>query len=119
MLQMLDDGRLTDSKGHVVNFRNCICIFTSNIGSSDILELNGVDPVEMRARVTNAMRENFKPEFLNRIDEQVIFNSLTKTDLREIVKIEAKRLEQRLAERSITMVMSETALDHLADVGFD
>mmetsp|Transcript_28533 Transcript_28533/g.62791 ORF Transcript_28533/g.62791 Transcript_28533/m.62791 type:complete len:252 (-) Transcript_28533:1383-2138(-) len=119
MLQMLDDGRVTDSKGHVVNFRNCVCIFTSNVGSQDILELNGVNPEAMRERVTNAMRDKFKPEFLNRIDENVIFNSLSKADLREIVKIEAKRLETRLADRSITMAMSEAALDHLADVGFD
>lgn len=102
-----------------VNFRNCVCIFTSNVGSQDILDLNGVNPEAMRERVTNAMRDKFKPEFLNRIDENVIFNSLSKADLREIVKIEAKRLETRLADRSITMAMSEAALDHLADVGFD
>eukprot|EP00563_Minutocellus_polymorphus_P000529 CAMPEP_0181038774 /NCGR_PEP_ID=MMETSP1070-20121207/10110_1 /TAXON_ID=265543 /ORGANISM="Minutocellus polymorphus, Strain NH13" /LENGTH=848 /DNA_ID=CAMNT_0023116571 /DNA_START=40 /DNA_END=2586 /DNA_ORIENTATION=- len=119
MLQMLDDGRVTDSKGHVVNFRNCICIFTSNVGSQEILELNGIDDEQMRERVTNAMKEKFKPEFLNRIDEYVIFNSLGKEDLREIVKIEARRLEERLAERSITLTLSESALDYLAEIGFD
>lgn len=119
MLQMLDDGRVTDSKGHVVNFRNCICIFTSNVGSQDILDLGENDRELMRERVTNAMKEKFKPEFLNRIDEYVIFNSLGQEDLREIVKIEASRLEKRLAERSINLSLSESALDYLAAVGFD
>jgi ATP-dependent Clp protease ATP-binding subunit ClpB len=119
-LQMLDDGRVTDSKGTVVNFRNTVVIFTSNIGSQDILELAGEENKElMRERVDKAMRDHFKPEFLNRIDENVIFNSLGKSALREIVKLEARKLEQRLADRQITMSMSEIALDHLADVGFD
>ena len=123
LLQLLDDGRLTDSKGTTVNFRNTICIFTSNVGSQDILDLNGSDTVEaqamMRERVTSAMKEKFKPEFLNRIDEYVIFNSLSKKDLRGIVVIEAKRLQDRLSERQITLTLSEASLDFLADVGFD
>lgn len=123
MLQMLDDGRLTDSKGNTCNFRNTICIFTSNIGSSDILDLGGSseigDQAVMKTRVTEAMKAHFKPEFLNRIDEYVIFNSLSKTDLREIVKLETKRLENRLGEREIRLALSEAALDFLADVGFD
>ena len=122
MLQLLDDGRLTDSKGKNVNFRNTICIFTSNIGSQDILDLDvnaeGSDEV-MRQRVTDAMKKHFKPEFLNRIDEYVIFNSLKKQDLREIVKLEIKRLEKRLSEREIKLVVDQYALDFLADVGFD
>lgn len=117
-LQMLDDGRVTDSKGTVVNFRNTVIIFTSNIGSQDILDL-GDDQDLMRERVDKAMRDHFKPEFLNRIDENVIFNSLGKPALRQIVKLEARKLEMRLADRQITMNMSESALDHLADVGFD
>lgn len=123
MLQMLDDGRVTDSKGTVVNFRNCIIIFTSNIGSKDILDLQGssdaADQIIMQERVTAAMKDYFKPEFLNRIDEYVIFNSLSKKDLRQIVKLEATRLEKRLSDRQITMAMSEAALDYLANVGFD
>lgn len=123
LLQMLDDGRLTDSKGTTVNFRNTIIIFTSNVGSQDILDLNGSSTVEaqaiMRERVTSAMKEQFKPEFLNRIDEYVIFNSLNKSDLRGIVVIEAKRLQNRLAERQITLNLSEASLDFLVDVGFD
>lgn len=118
-LQMLDDGRVTDSKGNVVNFRNTVVIFTSNIGSQDILDLGDGDKELMQQRVDKAMRDHFKPEFLNRIDENVIFNSLGKPALREIVKLEARKLEQRLADRQITMSMSEAALDHLADVGFD
>lgn len=123
MLQLLDDGRLTDSKGNTVNFRNTVCIFTSNIGSQDILDLNGSseigDQAIMKQRVLDAMKNHFKPEFLNRIDEQVIFNSLDKNNLRSIVKLETKRLERRLEERQITLNMSEEALDFLTDVGFD
>mmetsp|Transcript_22315 Transcript_22315/g.61989 ORF Transcript_22315/g.61989 Transcript_22315/m.61989 type:complete len:1007 (+) Transcript_22315:336-3356(+) len=122
MLQLLDDGRLTDSKGNTVNFRNTICIFTSNIGSQDILDLNADDPDskdEMRKRVTDAMRAHFKPEFLNRVDENVIFNSLTKEDLREIVKLELRRLEKRLEDRALSLKMTDEALDYLANVGFD
>jgi ATP-dependent Clp protease ATP-binding subunit ClpB len=123
MLQLLDDGRLTDSKGNTVNFRNTICIFTSNIGSKDILDLGGSseigDQAIMKERVTNAMRDYFKPEFLNRIDEYVIFNSLSKKDLRGIVSLEVKRLEKRLADRQMRLALSKAALDFLADVGFD
>ncbi|KAL7567909.1 hypothetical protein ACA910_019624 [Epithemia clementina (nom. ined.)] len=128
MLQLLDDGRLTDSKGNTVNFRNTIVIFTSNIGSQDILDLGSTSTGEdvsqeqqdlMRERVTSAMRNYFKPEFLNRIDEFVIFNSLTKSALRQIVRLETRRLEQRLADRELTLQMTEAALDFLAEVGFD
>jgi ATP-dependent Clp protease ATP-binding subunit ClpB len=121
MLQLLDDGRLTDSKGHSVNFRNTICIFTSNIGSQDILDLTGEEGQQaiMRQRVMDAMKEHFRPEFLNRIDEQVIFNSLTKVNLREIVKIELRRLEKRLTDKDIKLDMTDEALDFLTDVGFD
>jgi ATP-dependent Clp protease ATP-binding subunit ClpB len=119
MLQLLDDGRLTDSKGTTVNFRNTICIFTSNIGSQDILDLMGENPELMKERVTNAMRDAFKPEFLNRIDESVIFNSLSKKDLRKIVSLETRRLMKRLEDRAMTLELTEAALDYLAEVGFD
>merc|ERR1711920_95488 len=122
MLQLLDDGRLTDSKGNSVNFRNTICIFTSNIGSQDILDLDGDSDeakAEMRRRVTSAMKDHFRPEFLNRIDEHVIFNSLGRADLREIVKLEIKRVAKRLADREVTLHLSDAALDFLANVGFD
>lgn len=123
MLQLLDDGRLTDSKGTNVNFRNTIVIFTSNIGSRDIIDLGGSSEIGdqelMKSRVTQAMKEHFKPEFLNRIDEYCIFNSLSKKDLRNIVQIEMRRLEARLGERDMRMALSDAALDYLADVGFD
>lgn len=123
MLQLLDDGRVTDSKGVHVSFKNCVVIFTSNVGSQDILELGGNSDPEsqgiMKARVENAMKERFKPEFLNRIDENIIFNSLSKNNLRGIVKLEVRRLEQRLKDRQITMNLSENALDYLTDTGFD
>jgi ATP-dependent Clp protease ATP-binding subunit ClpB len=119
MLQMLDDGRLTDSKGRSVDFKNCVIIFTSNIGSQDILELNGTDQDLMKERVANAMKENFKPEFLNRIDDTVIFNSLSKDNLRGIVDLEVRKLEKRLLERDISMVMTPAAMDTMAEIGFD
>merc|ERR1712232_329309 len=123
MLQLLYDGRLTDSKGNSVNFRNTICIFTSNIGSQDILYLSGSTEDDsqtvMKQRVTNAMKDHFKPEFLNRIDEYVVFNSLSKKDLRGIVALEIKRLEKRLVDRDIKLAMKDASLDFLADAGFD
>merc|ERR1712232_1302839 len=118
----LDDGRLTDSKGNGVNFRNTICIFTSNIGSQEILDVVGDSDeakAEMRNRVSTAMKDHFRPEFLNRIDEHVIFNSLGKNELREIVKLEIKRLQKRLDEKDITLELTPAALNFLADVGFD
>ena len=119
MLQMLDDGRVTDSKGRVVDFKNCVIIFTSNIGSQDIIELKGQDDELMRERVFQAMKDNFKPEFLNRIDDTVIFNSLSKENLRGIVGLEVQKLEKRLAERDISMIITPVALDTMADIGFD
>lgn len=121
MLQLLDDGQVTDSKGTKVNFKNCIVIFTSNIGSQDIIDLGGADGDQslMKQRVTDAMTAHFRPEFLNRIDENVIFNSLSKENLRGIVILEVKRLESRLAEKSMNMIASDEALDFLAEVGFD
>jgi ATP-dependent Clp protease ATP-binding subunit ClpB len=121
MLQLLDDGRLTDSKGNVVNFRNCIVVFTSNIGGDRILDAAG-DPTrdeEMRKSVMNAMRESFRPEFINRVDEFVIFNSLGKNELRKIVRLELHRLQQRVEDRRITIAASEDALDYIADIGYD
>lgn len=122
MLQLLDDGRLTDSKGNSVNFRNCLIVFTSNVGSSEILDLQGDDETMkamMKERVMGAMKEKFKPEFLNRIDEHVIFNRLDKPALRQIVKLEIKNLEKRLADKEITVSVSDAALDFLTDIGFD
>jgi len=121
MLQILDDGRLTDSQGRTVDFTNTIIIMTSNIGSQYILDLAGDNSKydEMRSRVMDAMRGSFRPEFLNRIDEIIIFHSLEKSELRNIVKIQVKRLESRLNEQKMTLKMSDPALDFLAEIGYD
>lgn len=121
MLQILDDGRVTDSQGRTVDFKNTIIIMTSNIGSQFILDVAGDDSRydEMRDRVMEALRANFRPEFLNRIDEIIIFHSLTKAELREIVKIQIRRLEERLSEKRMGIEISDQALDFLAEVGYD
>jgi ATP-dependent Clp protease ATP-binding subunit ClpB len=121
MLQILDDGRVTDSQGRTVDFKNAIIIMTSNIGSQYILDVAGDDDRhdEMQSRVMLAMRENFRPEFLNRIDEVIIFHSLQKSELRRIVKLQAERLTERLAERKMSLRLSDAALDFLAEVGYD
>ena len=121
MLQILDDGRVTDSQGHTVDFKNTVIIMTSNIGSQYILDVAGDDSQysEMQSRVMEAMGSSFRPEFLNRIDEVIIFHALKKHQLRHIVYLQTKRLEQRLAERKMSLKLSESALDFLAEVGYD
>ncbi|WP_330203164.1 ATP-dependent chaperone ClpB [Cyanobacterium sp. Dongsha4] len=121
MLQILDDGRLTDSQGRTVDFSNTIIIMTSNIGSQFILDVAGDDSKyeEMRSRVMEAMRGSFRPEFLNRIDEIIIFHSLEKSQLRHIVKLQVARLESRLEEQKLSLKMSDSALDFLAEIGYD
>ncbi|AFZ29927.1 ATP-dependent chaperone ClpB [Gloeocapsa sp. PCC 7428] len=121
MLQILDDGRVTDAQGHTVDFKNTIIIMTSNIGSQYILDIAGDDSryEEMRSRVMDAMRNSFRPEFLNRIDEIIIFHALQKQELRHIVQLQVQRLEKRLAERKMSLKLSNAALDFLAEVGYD
>ncbi|MBE9068752.1 ATP-dependent chaperone ClpB [Leptolyngbya cf. ectocarpi LEGE 11479] len=121
MLQILDDGRVTDSQGRTVDFKNSVIIMTSNIGSQFILDVAGDDSryEEMRSRVMDSLRSNFRPEFLNRVDEMIIFHSLQKSQLREIVKLQVKSLEKRLAAQKIGLSLSEEALDFVADVGYD
>jgi ATP-dependent Clp protease ATP-binding subunit ClpB len=121
MLQILDDGRLTDSQGRTVDFKNTIIIMTSNIGSQYILDLAGDDSKyeEMRGRVMDAMRGSFRPEFLNRVDEMIIFHSLQKFQLRAIVKLQIERLEKRLTEQKLALKMSDEAIDFLAELGYD
>lgn len=121
LLQILDDGRLTDSQGRTVDFKNTIAIMTSNIGSIYILDVAGDDSKyeQMRDRVMEAVRESFRPEFLNRIDEIIIFHSLRKDELREIVKLQVQRLEERLRERKLSLKISDEALDWIVQVGYD
>ena len=120
-LQILDDGRVTDAQGHTVDFKNTIIIMTSNIGSQYILDVAG-EPAhydEMRRRVMEAMRNTFRPEFLNRIDEFIIFHSLDKKQLRQIVLLQVERLRERLSDRKMSLRLSDAALDFLAEVGYD
>ncbi len=121
LLQVLDDGRVTDSQGRTVDFKNTVIIMTSNIGSQHILDLAGDDSKydEMKARVLEALSHNFRPEFLNRIDDTIIFHTLQKSQLRSIVKIQVSRLEKRLADRKLSLKLAESALDFIANVGYD
>ncbi|NET30452.1 MAG: ATP-dependent chaperone ClpB [Cyanothece sp. SIO1E1] len=121
MLQILDDGRVTDAQGHTVDFKNAVIIMTSNVGSQHILDVAGDEDKyeEMRSRVMDAMRSSFRPEFLNRIDEIIIFHGLQKSELREIVKLQVQRLAQRLEDRKLSLRLAETALDFLAELGYD
>ncbi|MFB2937892.1 ATP-dependent chaperone ClpB [Aerosakkonemataceae cyanobacterium BLCC-F154] len=121
MLQILDDGRVTDAQGHTVDFKNTVIIMTSNIGSQYILDVAGDDSRydEMRGRVMEAMRNSFRPEFLNRIDEMIIFHGLNKQELRKIVQLQVLRLGRRLSDRKMSLKLSDSALDFLADVGYD
>ena len=121
MLQILDDGRVTDGQGRTVDFTNTILILTSNIGSASILDLAG-DPArhaEMERRVNEALRAHFRPEFLNRLDESIIFHSLKQEELRQIVDLQVKRLAQRLEDRKLGLNLDAAALDWLAAVGYD
>ncbi len=121
MLQILDDGRVTDGQGRTVDFTNTVLILTSNIGSASILDLAG-DPArhgEMERRVNEALRGHFRPEFLNRLDESIIFHSLKAEELRQIVELQVKRLARRLDDRKLGLDLDGAALDWLAGVGYD
>jgi ATP-dependent Clp protease ATP-binding subunit ClpB len=119
LLQILDDGRLTDGKGRTVDFKNTIIIMTSNIGSSEIRELAGVSEERMRQRVMDALRAHFKPEFLNRLDDIIIFHALTKDQIKKIVDIQMNRLNKRLAENKLHLVLDDGARELLSSEGFD
>jgi ATP-dependent Clp protease ATP-binding subunit ClpB len=119
LLQILDDGRMTDGHGKTVDFKNTIVIMTSNVGSHLIQELGTGRRTEMERRVTDALRAQFKPEFLNRIDETIIFLNLTAEQIGAIVQIQMQRLAQRLVERKITLTLSPEALGLLMEKGYD
>jgi ATP-dependent Clp protease ATP-binding subunit ClpB len=119
LLQVLDEGRLTDGHGRTVDFKNTVVIMTSNVGSQWIKELGGKDEKEMRRRVLEAMEQHFRPEFLNRIDEIIIFHSLTMEHLVQIVDIQLERLQKLLADRKIELSLTEAAKRYLAEKGFD
>jgi ATP-dependent Clp protease ATP-binding subunit ClpB len=119
LLQILDDGRLTDGHGRTVDFKNTVVIMTSNIGSQWIMDLGEKDYEEMRRRVMDAVRAHFKPEFLNRIDELIIFHGLGMKEIKGIVEIQLKKLQGRLLERRLQLRMTEKAKDWLVKEGFD
>jgi ATP-dependent Clp protease ATP-binding subunit ClpB len=119
LLQILDDGRLTDGHGRTVDFKNTVIIMTSNIGSQWIVDLGEKDYDEMQRRVMDAVKAQFKPEFLNRIDELIIFHGLGLEQIKAIVEIQVKKLQQRLLERQIQLKMTEKAKEWLAKKGFD
>ena len=121
LLQVLDDGRITDSQGRTVDFRNTVIVMTSNIGSEFILDVSGDDSKfdEMEVLVLKALRSHFRPEFLNRIDDLILFHALSKKELRNIVTIQLKRIYRLLADQKIALEMSEAAIDHVADAGYD
>ncbi|MBT2968551.1 MAG: ATP-dependent chaperone ClpB [Candidatus Thiodiazotropha sp. (ex Ctena orbiculata)] len=120
LLQVLDDGRLTDGQGRTVDFRNTVIVMTSNLGSQVIQELTGEERYqEMKAAVMETVRQNFRPEFINRLDEIVVFHPLAGEQIRAIAKIQIAYLHQRLSEHEMGLVVTESALDRLGEAGFD
>ena len=119
MLQILDDGRMTDGHGRTVDFKNTIVIMTSNVGSQWVQELATSNREEMEKRVTEALRASFRPEFLNRIDEIIIFQSLTAAELLKIVDIQMSRLSRRLADKNIELILSDGSKELIAKQGYD
>jgi ATP-dependent Clp protease ATP-binding subunit ClpB len=120
LLQLLDDGRLTDGQGRTVDFRNTVLIMTSNLGSQQIQELAERRPwSDVREVATTVLREHFRPEFLNRVDEVIVFKPLTREQLAAIVDIQLERLRRRLAERKIGLVLTDAARALLAERGWD
>lgn len=118
LLQVLDEGRLTDSKGRTVNFKNSIIIMTSNLGSQIISETNN-DPVEQKKALDGLLKMHFRPEFLNRLDDIIIFQSLGKKEIKEIVKLQLAFLAKRLLEQEIQLEFSDRLIEHLATAGYD
>ena len=119
LLQVLDDGRLTDGQGRTVDFKNTVIVMTSNIGSHLIQSMVGQDSDDIKDAVTNELKNHFRPEFLNRIDETVVFHALDASHIAEIAGIQIKVLEERLAKMDLTLQVSPAALAELAKVGFD
>ena len=119
LLQVLDDGRLTDGQGRVVNFSNTVVIMTSNLGSQAIMRMTEDNVGEIRGQVMEALRANFRPEFLNRVDEVIIFTQLSREQLGEIVSIQLDEVRKRLAERNMQLLVTDEARDLLATLGYD
>jgi ATP-dependent Clp protease ATP-binding subunit ClpB len=118
LLQVLDDGRITDGQGRTVDFKNTVIIMTSNLGSQHILDVAD-NPEQREARVMETLRGHFRPEFLNRIDETIIFDRLNEDDLKKIVEIQLQRLVSRLTAQKLTLKLTDAAKVHLAREGYD
>jgi ATP-dependent Clp protease ATP-binding subunit ClpB len=118
LLQVLDDGRLTDNHGNLIDFKNTIIILTSNLGSDQIIN-NAIEKEAMRSNVMGIVRKFFRPEFLNRLDEIIIFNNLPKDSMKEIVKIQINELKERLLEKNITLCIKDSGINWLANKGYD
>jgi ATP-dependent Clp protease ATP-binding subunit ClpB len=118
LLQILDDGRLTDAKGRTVDFKNTVLIMTSNLGSREIQEAEG-DEEQVRDAVQQELRANFKPEFLNRIDDIVIFHQLSREQIEKIIDVQLERLRAMLAERNIQLALDDSARQLVAREGYD
>jgi ATP-dependent Clp protease ATP-binding subunit ClpB len=120
LLQVLDDGRLTDGQGRTVDFRNTVIVMTSNLGSHVIQELSGSDNYEqMKQSVMGIVGQHFRPEFINRVDESVVFKPLSRENIRMIADIQVSHLAKRLADKQLELVITDTALDQLGEAGFD
>ncbi len=120
LLQVLDDGRLTDGQGRTVDFRNCVIVMTSNLGSTEIQAHAGEDNyAEIKQAVMEQVSRHFRPEFVNRIDETVVFHPLTQEQIRAIAQIQLKGLTARLKEKDIGISISDAAMDTLGELGFD
>jgi ATP-dependent Clp protease ATP-binding subunit ClpB len=120
LLQVLDDGRLTDGQGRTVDFRNTVIVMTSNLGSQRIQSMAGEENyAAMKAAVMDVLRDHFKPEFINRVDDIVVFHPLSAAQIRGIVAIQLGYLQARLAERDMRLELDDAALDKLAEAGFD
>jgi ATP-dependent Clp protease ATP-binding subunit ClpB len=119
LLQILDDGRLTDGQGRTVDFRNAVLIMTSNLGSQYIVELGEGDRAEMESRVMEALRAHFKPEFLNRVDDVILFHQLGRDEIARIVDIQLERVRKLLAPRRIELEFTPEARQLLAEKGYD
>ncbi len=119
LLQILDDGRLTDGQGRTIDFKNTVIVMTSNLGSTYLSGIGNERQEDTRRKVMEALRENFRPEFLNRIDEVIIFQALSKQDIGEIVQIQLDQVAQRLKDRHISITLTPRARDLVATLGYD
>ena len=119
LLQVLDDGRLTDGKGRVVSFKNTVIIMTSNLGSEWIAEASAMDEAEVKAKIEESLRRHFRPEFFNRIDDVIVFHRLSREETSQIVEIQLSQLARTVADRGIALTWTAKAKDALAARGYD